>query len=410
MIIVFPTLRGVMFTFAALGSLAIALVNVGLGTALTTALLSGFVAASYLMALFSLFRVHVERRSNADGVAESKVNLPVMIINKSLYYRQAIIVSEKCEFTENHIFNCAVAPLKPHEHLQVNRQIPALKRGFFKLNKITLLSGDPAGLFKRRRVFHIPGEVMIYPKTVEISSLPIRFKRQIMPSPTGRSLGIAGQGLSFFGIREYRATDEMRFIHWKATASKGKLMVKEFEANTVDRVVILLDSYYKSIGNDPDDNNFEFLIKTTASMINYLAEMYCNVYFYTASGRSPMMHLFGDAVRLKTEIVNTLTSLKPGHIMLDNLLSEAVDSFPPNSIFYCLTMSEPNESRKTLELLPEHDIEVRWIYAPKQYFPAIDPSEPRVIIPGKLKINKTPSLSPFAATFKTDISAMLRNE
>ena len=410
MIIVLPTLRGVMFAFAALGSLGIAFVNVSLGTALTAALLIGFVTASYMMALFSLFRIHVERRSNADGVSESRVNLPIVVINKSFYYRQAIVVSEKCGFTENHIFNCAVPPLKPREVLHIDRHIPTLKRGFFKLRKISLLGGDPAGLFRRRRTFSIPGEIMIYPKTVNISNLPIRFKRRTMPAPTGRLLGVAGQGLSFFGIREYRATDEMRFIHWKATAAKGKLMVKEFEANTVDRVIILLDSYYKSIGNDPDDNNFEFLIKTASSIISYLAEMYCNVYFYTVSDNNPPMHLSGDAVRLKTQIVSALTSLEPGKIMLDELLGGAMDSFPTNSIFYCLTMSEPREARKTLEMLPEHDIEVRWIYAPKQYFPAIDPSEPRVITPGKLKINKTPNLSPFTATFKTDISAMLGNE
>ena len=410
MIIVLPTLRGVMFAFAALGSLGIAFVNVSLGTALTAALLIGFVTASYIMALFSLFRIHVERRSNADGFSESRVNLPIVVINKSFYYRQAIVVSEKCGFTENHVFNCAVPPLKPREVLYVDRHIPTLKRGFFKLRKISLLGGDPAGLFRRRRTFNIPGEVMIYPKTVTISNLPIRFKRRTMPSPTGRLLGVAGQGLSFFGIREYRATDEMRFIHWKATAAKGKLMVKEFEANTVDRVIILLDSYYKSIGNDPDDNNFEFLIKTASSIISYLAEMYCNIYFYTVSDNNPVLHLAGDAVRLKTQIVSALTSLEPGKVTLDELLGEAMDSFPTNSIFYCLTMSEPKEARQTLEMLPEHDIEVRWIYAPKQYFPAIDPSEPRVITPGKLKINKTPNLSPFTATFKTDISAMLRNE
>ena len=410
MIIVLPTLRGVMFTFAALGSLGIALVNVSLGTALTAALLTGFVVASYIMALFSLFRIHVERRSNVDGVADSKVVLPIVIVNKLFFYRQSFVVSEKCGFTENHIFNYAVPPLKPHEKLQVDRQIPSLKRGFFKLSKISLLGGDPAGLFKRRRNFHIPAEIMIYPKAVNLSSLPIRFKRRIMSAPTGRPLGIAGQGLSFFGIREYRATDEIRFIHWKATAAKGKLMVKEFEANTVDRVIILLDSYYKSIGNDLNDNNFEFLIKTTASIVTYLAEMYCNIYFYTVSDNNPMIHLFGDAVRLKTEVVSTLTSLKPGRMMFDDLLAEAMDSFPANSIFYCLSMSEPGESRKSLEFLPEHDIEVRWIYAPKQYFPVIDQNEPRVIIPEKLKISKLPGLSPFAATFKTDISAMLRNE
>ncbi|MFA6716527.1 MAG: DUF58 domain-containing protein [Victivallaceae bacterium] len=410
MIIVLPTLRGVMFTFAALGSLGIALVNVSLGTALTAALLTGFVCASYLMAFLSLLRVHVERCSNADGVADSKVILPLIIINNSFYYRQSIIVREKCGFTENQVFNYAVPPMKPHERLQIDRQIPAMKRGFFKLSRISLLSGDPAGLFKRRRVFNIPGEVMIYPKIINLSNLPIRFKRRIMPAPTGRLLGVAGQGLSFFGIREYRSTDEMRFIHWKATAAKGRLMVKEFEANTLDRVIILLDSYHKSIGNDPNDNNLEFLIKTTASIVEYLAEMYCNIYFYTASGNAPMIHLFGDAVSLKKQIIGCLTSLEPSSMKLDDLIGEAMDSFPRNSIFYCLTMSEPKEARHSFELLPEHDIEVRWIYAPKQYFPAIDPNEPRVIIPGKLKINKTPGISPFAATFKTNISAMLHNE
>ncbi|MDD5697749.1 MAG: DUF58 domain-containing protein [Victivallaceae bacterium] len=410
MIMVLPTLRGTMFTFAALGSLGIALVNVSLGTALTAALLSGFVAASYLMALFSLFRLRVERRSNADGVADSKVILPIVVINKSFHYRQSVVVSEKCGFTANHVFNCAVPPLKPYERLLIDRQVPTVKRGFFKLSRVSLLGGDPAGLFRRRRNFHLPGEIMIYPKAVPVSNLPIRFKRQVMPAPTGRLLGIAGQGLSFFGLREYRSTDEMRFIHWKATAAQGKLMVKEFEANTLDRVIILLDSYYKSIGNDPDDNNFEFLIKTAASIASGLAEMYCNIHFYTVSGSGPLIHLFGDAVSVKNQITDILANLEAGRTLLDDLLGEAMDSFPTNSIFYCLTMSEPKTAWKILELLPEYDIEVRWIYAPRQYFPVIDPNEPRMIIPGRLKITQTPNLSPFAATFKTDISTMLSNE
>ena len=410
MIIVLPTLRGLMLSFAALGSIGIALVNVSLGTALAASLLCGFVGASYLMALVSLFGIRVERRSNADGVADSNVVLPVVVINKTFYFRQSLVISEKCGFTENHIHNCAVPPLKPRESVLIKRQVPAVKRGFFKLRKVSILGGDPAGLFRRRRTFRLPGEVMIYPDAVRVSSLPIRFKRQVMPSPTGRLLGVAGQGLSFFGIREYRPTDEMRFVHWKATAAKGKLMVKEFEANTVDRVIIVLDSFFKSVGNDIDDNNFEFLIKTAASIITNLAEMYCNVTFYTVCGDDNVIRLAGDAVRLKKQIIATLTSLRPGKAKLDDVLVTAMDSFPPNSICYLLTMSEPVETWRTLEALPEHDIEIRWIYAPKQYFPPVDPSEPRVIVPGRLKINKTATLSPFAATFKTNISTMLRND
>jgi uncharacterized protein (DUF58 family) len=410
MTIVLPTLRGLILIIAALGSLAVALINVGLGTALMCSLLIAFVVASYIMAFFSVSNLSIKRCSNADGLAGTKVILPIIIINKSPFYRQGLVISEKCLFTSNHIFNFAVLPLKPWEKQQINRQIPSLRRGFFELSKISILGGDPAGLFRRRRSFHLPGEIMIYPNSANVANLPIRFKRQLMPSPTGRLLGTAGQGLSFFGIREYRATDEMRFIHWKATAAKGKLMVKEFEANRLDRVIIVLDSYYKSIGNDSADNNFEFLIKTAASIATYLAEMYCNIYFYTASKDNPHIHLFGDAVKLKKEIIDALANLEAGKVKFDELLFEAMDSFPDHSIFYCLSMSEPQESRSSLELLSENNIETRWIYAPKQHFPVIDQNEARVIIPGKLKLDKSVSLSPFTATFQTNIPAMLLND
>ena len=59
----------------------------------------------------------------------------------------------------------------------------------------------------------------------------------------------------------------------------------------------------------------------------------------------------------------------------------------------------------------ERGIEIRWIYAPKEYFPMIiEPDEPRKIKKGKVKTSSHGVVSPYVATFETDVSGMLRNE
>jgi uncharacterized protein (DUF58 family) len=410
MLLIFPTSRGWVFIFAALGSLAIALVNIGLATALTASCLVGFVASSFLLALFSLFRVEVKRGANIDGVKGSKVLLPVVVKNHSFRYRQSMIIREKCPFAPSGKFNSAVPPLAPHEEIVIERQVPAVKRGKYDLKRMTLIGGDPAGLFYRRRHFNIQAEVVIFPEIVTLPWLPLSLKRKAMPEAEGRPLGISGQGQEFFGIREYRHSDEIRFIHWKATAAKKTLMVKEFEANTIDQVTIVLDTFQKDIGIAPEDNNFEFLIKTTASIINYLAELYCRINFITITGPDILIHEMGDSASMNLQVINHLANLTPGKVMMQDLLGDAMDLVPPSSIFYCLSMSEPDDMQKSLEMLLERDIDVRWLYAPKQYFPPIDPEKPRVIKKGKVKVKGNGAVPPILATFKTDIAGVLKND
>jgi uncharacterized protein (DUF58 family) len=44
-----------------------------------------------------------------------------------------------------------------------------------------------------------------------------------------------------FGIREYRAGDALRRIHWRSSARRGELVVREFEPPGIQTVAIVLD-------------------------------------------------------------------------------------------------------------------------------------------------------------------------
>jgi uncharacterized protein (DUF58 family) len=262
--------------------------------------------------------------------------------------------------------------LKPGGNLIIQRRILASKRGYFKLGKITIIGGDPAGLFARRKRFVLPEDIMIFPESVKLSYMPIRIKKQIIASVTGRPIGISGIGQEFFGVREYRPSDGVRFIHWKSSARHRKLMVKDFEANAPTSVSVFLDTRGKFIGEDRFDNNFEYLIKTASSMVNYLAGMYCRLFFATSYMDREIWFTQGEAFGIKDRIMNTLAMIEPSDVPFEKLLNSEMNYLRPNSILYCLTLSESPGIKKCFDLLIERGIDVRWICAPSEYFPKFD--------------------------------------
>lgn len=409
MSIVLPTYRGCIMLVAALASLGIALVNVGLSTALTAATLLAIVSSSFLMALFSLAKLEVKRLNHRDGVRRDDLLLPLQVTNHSFWNQQSMVVNERCAFAEMGKFSSVLPSLAAGESFTLERHVTPTRRGYFKLNRVSLVSGDPAGLFYRKRNFNLPTELMILPKPVNNPWLPLRLKHHAIADIDGRALGRSGQGQDFFGVREYRRSDEYRLIDWKATASKRQLMVKEFEANAIDQVIVLLDTEQANIGFDSGDNNFEFLIETAASITEYMAEMYCRYNFFAADG-DQQIRLSGYSSNIKTPIINALALLHSGNISLEQQLSECAEYIHPNSIFYCLSMSNPKPLQSIFELLIERDIDVRWIYAPPQCFPVIDPEKPRRIRKGAVTIDYQHGINPVICTFQSDIGVILKNE
>ena len=159
--LILPTSRGTVFLFVTVGSVLVALVNVGLATALTASSLSGIVISSFLLAMFSLYGIEIKRVPNQDGERGRRVFMPITLSNRTRRYRQSIVIREKCSFVEGGRNNFPAPPLAPGEELIVNRWMFAASRGYYKMKTITLIGGDPAGLFCRKRTFTLPGAVMI---------------------------------------------------------------------------------------------------------------------------------------------------------------------------------------------------------------------------------------------------------
>jgi len=109
------------------------------------------------------------------------------------------------------------------------------KRGTARLERLRIHSGFPLGFFRRFKVSSIDLEVMVYPRPIP----------RAIPPLTGRPQGSEKTG-SFHGelsdetkeLRNYRHSDPLKWVDWKATARKGEMVVRDFYSLEGDTLMI----------------------------------------------------------------------------------------------------------------------------------------------------------------------------
>ena len=370
-----PTAGGMLFLTAAAVALGSAFMNVGLITALAASLLAAFSLSGFIMSLFAAFGYEIRRESVQEGSCLDKIALPLTVRNRTFFFRQPCVIAEKLPFCRGGRLTVELPALKPFQTIRLEREIVAERRGHFHLNRIQLISGDPCGLFQVRRTFRLPGETAIHPRIRPLAELPAGAGSELSLNGDGRPQGRAGLGSEFFGVRPYRPGDEIRYVHWVLSASKRQLMVREFEAAAIDRIIVILDTEKKSVGLDPAENNFEALVSLAASISEYFATQYCYLTFLTILDGSLMM-INGDAAGVRVKLQELLTELQPGNVPLEHLMADVLENLPQNAMLYLLTMSARDPVKGMLRLLEDQDIRLHWICAAKEHFPVITEIEP----------------------------------
>lgn len=113
------------------------------------------------------------------------------------------------------------------------------ERGKIEIKNLKIQSGFPLGFFNRFRVFSPKIEILVYPKPL-FRSLPLLSGA----SRGGEKLSLSQGELSDepSGLRDYRESDPLKWVEWKASARRGTMMVREFYYLEGDVLMINLKS------------------------------------------------------------------------------------------------------------------------------------------------------------------------
>ena len=116
--------------------------------------------------------------------------------------------------------------------------IGVARRGKIASGDWVQLAGDPLGLFSTTRRGKGGDLGLVLPRFTSLRDRPpFREVEAAITAPR------AGSGTEIFGVREYRPGDALRRIHWRSTARRGELIVREFEPPGVQNLGIFLDSH-----------------------------------------------------------------------------------------------------------------------------------------------------------------------
>ena len=138
-------------------------------------------------------------------------------------------------------------------------------RGKHVLGPIALRQRDPFGLTHVSMTLRSTTEVLVLPRIEELGEA----------RPRGDGIGSEGEvphlvsshGEDDVTIRPYQDGDELRRVHWPATAHRGEIMVRQEDRPSRRRAVLLLDSRAKAHVGVGSASSFEWAVSAIASIM-----------------------------------------------------------------------------------------------------------------------------------------------
>ena len=234
-------------------------------------------------------------------VVDQSARVAIVLQNSSGRRTQLQLAEEQVHYLLRDRPRFILPAMDPGDAREVDYEIRSQVRGRYRLGPLTVRRRDPYGL--ATVTASLPGstDVLVLPR---IEALGRRH-------PRGHGVGAEGSiphmvalhGEDDVAVRSYREGDDLRRIHWPATAHRSELMVRQEDHPARRRAVIVLDSRANGHQGSGTKGSFEWAVTAAASIAAHLAQ-----HEYTQHLASNETTAEGLATQ-QVEIDDVLTSL-----------------------------------------------------------------------------------------------------
>ncbi|MDR0866187.1 MAG: DUF58 domain-containing protein, partial [Candidatus Symbiothrix sp.] len=131
--------------------------------------------------------------------------------------------------------------LKKREDKVLKYFIRPVKRGVYRFGIINVFVSTKIGLLSRRFKLGERCEVKVYPSFIRLKEYELLASSNKLTQHGSKKIRKIGQQLEPDQIKDYIKGDDYRFINWKATARRGKLMTNVFRDERAQNMYCLID-------------------------------------------------------------------------------------------------------------------------------------------------------------------------
>ncbi len=208
----------------------------------------------------------VERIANRKLLPVPWLRLESMLSRHLVFARQENLGVSSGELLQNHI---SLFSLRPYRQIVRRHKVYLARRGWYRLDSVTMTAGEPFGLANAVRSFPVSLTLLVYPRGVPLHELPLPNHSWLGELPVRR--WIVEDPFLAAGVREYRNGDPLKAVHWKATARTGRLQVHKRDHTADHRLIICLnmevtETMWKTV-TEPE--RIELGIRYAASVAEY---------------------------------------------------------------------------------------------------------------------------------------------
>jgi uncharacterized protein (DUF58 family) len=295
-------------TFIALG-IAFLISGTGLGMADLTRI------GLLLLALPLFTALALRRHSLSFGVARRSVparvevdqpaRVELTITNPSRSRSPVMAVEEAVAYELGDRPRWVLASLRRDEQHALAYEVRSHVRGRHRLGPLVLTVADPFGLTGRTAELQSVSDLVVLPKVVPLG-------REAAGSHGTGTEGtiphmVALHGEDDVSVRDYRDGDDLRRVHWPATARTGNLMVRQEDRPSMRRAVVLLDSRESAHGPSTSPS-LEWAVTMAASVVAHCSAHGYAIHLVTASPDSGI----GQAHHRLDSSLEALALVEPG--------------------------------------------------------------------------------------------------
>lgn len=221
---------------------------------------------AWLAVGFSMRGLRCERLVADRVFEEDFISVALTISNPSSTPKFLLCVEEQLSpWLETEEARFLIPVLWPGQKVELSYHARALKRGLLPVGPLRVETSDPIGLFARSKELGGRSEAVVYPLPLEMPPHDLEGAVSF-GGGTAERMARAGEGLDFHGIRDYQPGDELRRIHWKATARHQRLAVIEFQQSYTADIAILLDLLRGTDVGEGKETTLEYAVKIAASL------------------------------------------------------------------------------------------------------------------------------------------------
>ncbi|MET8998419.1 DUF58 domain-containing protein [Amycolatopsis sp. NPDC004169] len=172
----------------------------------------------------------------------------------------------------------AVPPLAPGASKERSYRLPTQRRGVLTVGPLTVRRADLLGLVVAEARGGSTSTLLVHPRRhrvgVSLGAHPRHHHEGVIaPRPMAGSTDLRA-------VREYVLGDELRHVHWRATAKTGRMMVREYVDPAQPRFTVLLDDRMDAV----DEDGFEAAVEIAASLTHASAAAGTQTRLLTTTG------------------------------------------------------------------------------------------------------------------------------